>query len=78
MGSGNCPTFLDPSVLEVITECCFQGVALSVWFPYTLPTCLDVVSLSDSPQMTEVVLFDFIEKSHWLDKAGANVSNYLT
>lgn len=80
MGSHNCLALLGLSVLEVVTEACFsqfQGVVLSLWFPYTLPTCLQIVPLSNSRHMTKFVLIDFMEKSH-MDKAGENFSSSLT
>lgn len=67
MGSENFPAFLGPSVLEVTRECCFspfQGIAFS--------PRLQIVHLSNSPQMIEFVLFAFMEKSLWLDKAEAD------
>lgn len=80
MGSSDCPAFLGPLVLEVIMEHCFPSAVccVSQWFPYSLCTCLLIVLLSNSLQMTEFVSFDFMEKSHWLDKAGANFSSYFT
>lgn len=52
----------------------FLGGARALCSPYNLPACLQILSLSDSPQMTELVLLDFVEESSWLDKAEGNLA----